>query len=96
MLGIALVISSYALQWLAYDAVRTSLGQSVLIVIVVPAILFLGWLASGLAFGILVISRSVGGWRFPMAFLGAAATSTFFVMAALNYFDSIPNTGRGL
>ena len=95
LLGIALVASIYAIQWLALLSLLNRFQQSVLGTLIVPAILIPGWLGGGLILGGLVINRADGGRHYVMGLIVALFASFCLVAAGLNHLNNLPPTYRG-
>ena len=95
LLGIALVAAILAIQWFAFLTVSTRFQAAILGILIVPAILIPGWLASGLVLGGLVITRADGGRHYVMGFIVALFSSFCLVAAGLNHLNHLPPTYRG-
>jgi hypothetical protein len=95
LLGIALVAAIYAIQWFAFLTQWARFQQSVLGILIVPAILIPGWLASGLILGGLVINRTDGGRHFLMGLIVALFATFCLVAAGLNHLNNLAPTYHG-
>jgi hypothetical protein len=94
--GIAIVAALYATQLIALASIRIPLQQSVLLIIVAPIILGVGWLSSGLILGGTVFSRAFGRWRFVYGLLIAFFLSFLLVVGILEFLNNLPPTYNGL
>jgi hypothetical protein len=94
-MGVAIVASIYAAQLITLAAIRGPLQQSVLLVIIAPIILGVGWLSSGLILGGMVLSRSSGGWRFFYGLALALFLSFLLVIGILEFLNRLPPTYNG-
>lgn len=92
LFGIALVAALYAFQWFVSLALLARLQQSVLGILIVSAILILGWLTGGLTLGSLVIDRADGRKHYWMGLIVALFASFCLVAAGLNHLSNLPST----
>ena len=98
--GIALVIAVYGFAAIILMACWPALQQSLLLVIIGPPLLLAVWLGSGIIMGEMVLDRKNGMKRF-CAGLGYAALLLTIILGILfvftmNYYNTHPNTWRGL